>query len=107
MSLLIKKVLEKLKELETKISSLESNTISKNNQVYYGDFNDLKDTGFYYADGSCSNTPTYGYSQFVYVIKRNDNYVAQQAIRCTPTTTGIQVSVRVCYNGTWTEWKEV
>ena len=99
--------MRKIKDLDEKVSRLESNTISKNNPVYYGDLNELKDTGFYYVDGSCSNTPTFGYSQFIFVIKRNDNYIAQQAIRCTPTGTATQVSVRVCYNGTWTEWREL
>ena len=106
MSLLIKKVLNKIKVFETKISNLENNKVSKT-QSFSGDLNTCKTTGFYYANGNTQNIPTVGYSHYVTVLAYSDNYVLQQAVRVTTTLANMKMQQRQCYNGTWTAWQEV
>lgn len=106
MSLLIKKVLNKIKDFETKISNLENNKVNKT-QSFSGDLNTCKTTGFYYASGASQNIPANGYSYYVTVLTLNDDYVLQQATRVTTTLANMKIQQRQCYNGTWTAWQEV
>lgn len=106
MSLLIKKILNKIKDFETKINNLENNKVSKT-QSFSGDLNTCKTTGFYYANGNTQNIPTVGYSHYVTVLAYSDNYVLQQAVRVTTTLANMKMQQRQCYNGTWTAWQEV
>ena len=102
MSLLIKKILQKIKDFETKISNKVDKT-----QSFNGNLNDLKTTGFYYANGNTQNIPTTGYSHYITVVAYSDNYVLQQATRVTTTLANMKIQQRQCYNGTWTAWQEV
>ena len=101
MSLLIKKILQKIKDFETKISNKVDKT-----QNFNGNLNDLKTTGFYYANGNTQNIPSAGYSHYVVVNAYNDNYVLQQATRATTTLANMKMQQRQCYNGSWTAWQD-
>ena len=102
MSLLIKKILQKIKDFETKISNKVDKT-----QSFNGNLNDLKTTGFYYANGNTQNIPSAGYSHYVVVSAYNDNYVLQQATRATTTLANMKIQQRQCYNGSWTAWQDM
>ena len=107
MSLLIKKVLNKIKDFETKISNLENNKVNKT-QTYDADLNNLKTAGTYYCGGNTQNIPASGYSYYVTVIANPySDYVLQQATRVTTTLANMKIQQRQCYGGTWTAWQEV
>ena len=89
MSLLIKKILQKIKDFETKISNKVDKT-----QSFNGNLNDLKTTGFYYANGKAQNIPSAGYSHYITVSAYNDNYVLQQATRATTTLANMKIQQR-------------
>ena len=61
MSLLFKKVLEKIKYLT-------NNKVDKT-QGFIGDLNNLKTTGFYFTSSNSTNVPVAGYGYYVSVIK--------------------------------------
>lgn len=99
MSLLIKKILEKIKDLN---NNKVNKTIIPTNE----DVNNLKTTGFAYVNGGANNLPVNGYSFYLIIIARNDNYVLQQATQIVSSGT-FKVFYRQCYNGTWGAWQEV
>lgn len=96
MSLLIKKILEKIK-------ILDKNKINKT-QNFNGDLNNLKSTGFYFTTSNAQNTPQTGYAFFVTVNYYSDNYILQQATRATQNNPVTQ-NRQFC-EGTWTAWRE-
>lgn len=105
MSLLFKKVLEKIKDFETKISNLESSKVNKT-QLFSGDLNNLKTTGFYYINTNTTNIPTAGYTHYL-TVNAYGNYILQQATRVTPANSNLKLYQRQCYENTWTSWQEV
>ena len=104
MSLLIKKILNKIKTFDTDIKSL-NNSKMNNTQTYDADLNNLKTPGTYYCSGNVQNIPSTGYSYYVTVIANPySDYVLQQAVRVTQTVANIKIQQRQCFNGTWTAW---
>lgn len=98
-----KTALGQINELETKISNKVDKT-----QSFNGNLNDLKTTGFYYANGDTQNIPFAGYSYYVTVIANPyADYVLQQATRVTTTLANMKIQQRQCFNGTWTAWQDV
>lgn len=97
MSLPFKKIMNKIKILDAKIKT----------QDFDGNLNDLKTTGFYYADGNVESSPLKGYSYYITVLAYNDNYVLQQASRVTNALENMSIQQRQYFNGKWTAWQEV
>lgn len=98
----IKKILEKIKDFETKTSNKIDST-----QLFSGDMNDLKTPGFYFVDASAiTNTPRTGYAYYI-VVNGKYNYILQQATRATSADSGLELFQRQYFEGKWTAWQEV
>ena len=100
---LIEKMYNELQELKTKVDS----KVDKNITSYSGDLNDIKTTGFTYADGTVPNSPLSGYSFYITTIALNNNYVSQKALRVSNELANMKEYVRECYNGNWSSWKQI
>lgn len=99
----IEKMYNELQELKIEVA----NKIDKNTPSYSGDLNDIKTTGFTYADGTAHNSPLNGYSFYVTTIALNNKYVSQKALRVSNELANMKEYVRECYNGTWGSWKQI
>ena len=106
MSLLIKKILEKIKDFETKVSNLDSNKVDKT-QNFSGDLNNLKITGFYTCGASTANIPKTGFAHYILVNRAGSEQVLQQATIISNTNSGLKLYQRQYYSGAWTAWQEV
>ena len=99
MSLLFKKILQKIKDLNTEINGKVNKT-----KFFNGDLNNLKETGFFFADSNTQNNPQVGYAFFFFFNYYSDNYILQQATRATPSNPATQ-NRQYC-EGTWSSWTE-
>ena len=99
MSLLFKKVLEKIKYLT-------NNKVDKT-QGFTGDLNNLKTTGFYFTSGNSTNVPIAGYGYYVSVINNGD-YTIQMVTTSSDTIFNIKTYKRQFIGESgWTEWVEL
>lgn len=95
-----------LKNVLNKIKNLDNNKVNKAITPTNEDLNNLKTTGFAYVNGGANNLPVNGYSCYLTIIGRDNNYVLQQATQVVSSGT-FKVFYRQCYNGTWGAWQEV
>ena len=95
-----------LKTILNNLKKLNNNKVDKTITPKNDDVNNLKATGFAYVNGGANNLPVNGYSFYLIIIARNDNYVLQQATQIVSSGT-FKVFYRQCYNGTWGAWQEV
>lgn len=95
-----------LKTILNNLKKLNDNKVNKIIIPTNEDVNNLKTTGFAYVNGGTNNLPVNGYSFYLIIIARNNNYVFQQAIQIVSSGT-FKVFYRQCYNGTWSAWQEV
>lgn len=95
-----------LKTILDNLKNLNNNKVDKTITPTNEDLNNLKTTGFAYANGGANNLPVNGYSFYLIIIARNDNYVLQQATQIVSSGT-FKVFYRQCYNGTLGAWQEV
>ena len=91
-----------LKTILDNLKNLNNNKVDKTITPTNDDVNNLKTTGFAYVNGGANNLPVNGYSFYLIIIARNDNYVLQQATQIVSSGT-----FKVFYNGTWGAWQEV
>lgn len=93
--------------LNTMQTNIDNEKLEKKVNAFTGDYNDLTDIGFYYADGSSTNSPASGYSHYVTVYKLSNSFIYQVAYRVTNTVEAQYLFVRQNYNGIWTTWRAI
>ncbi|MCL6653471.1 hypothetical protein A6R70_14355 [Agrobacterium rubi] len=77
----------------------------KANLPFAADFNDCRETGFYYGGGTTLNIPVAPYSYVIYTISVNSTFFIQYAYTLGEIAQGRTGEyVRECSNGTFTSW---